>query len=361
MWSSEVNANTAVDNFAVAVETDTVSKGSWELDYEAFCEKFKIIRCPFIKATALSNESESCRIMNSIVDLSNWRAMLLACCTAGSKVIEISVHGARLEPQHLVDLSTALKKMGTCRSLKLQYLDWQDGAGLNEVNTAQYQEAFASVIGEVGYASLKGNNFNDDFIMPVLASLSQNFKLNLLNLSSNQLTDQSLRVFLKAVRCTTNIKTVSFESNRIAGEALSVLGELFLGSDFTAEDDATIKGNSKLVGERNKQIKEVNKKRKKANIPELKEITPSLDCSVKKEKTLVHANRSLQRLDLSNNPTLQVESLNALVQTLVDTAPLAALPAAASGDVKLVVELAATAALPPSFNFNPQPWFEFVA
>jgi len=361
MWSFEVNADTLIDNFAVAVETDTASKGSWQLDYEAFCEKFKIVRCPFVKAAALSSESESCRVLNAFVDLSNWRAMLLACCTTGSKVIEISVHGARLEPQHLVDMSAALKKMGSCRSLKLQYLDWQDGSGLNETNTVQYQEAFVSVLGEVGYASLKGNSFTDDFIAPVLASLSQNFKLNLLNLSNNQLSDQSLRVFLKAVRCTTNVKTVSFESNRITGESLSVLGELFLGSDFTAEDDATVKANTKLVGDRNKQIKEVNKKRKKANLAELKELTPSLDCSVKKEKTLVHANRSLQRLDLSNNPTLQVESLNALVQALTDTAPLAALPAAASGEVKLVVELASTAALPPSFNFTPQPWFEFVA
>lgn len=363
MWSFEINANNLIDNFTVVVETDTVSRGSWQLDYEAFCDKFKVVRCPFIKSAVVSNDKESCRILNGMIDISSWRAMLLACCTSGSKVIEISVHGARLEPQHLLDLSAALRKMGSCQSLKLQYLDWQNGSGLNDENIAQYQEAFNSVLSDatcIEYLSLKGNDFSDDFVAPLLTSLAQNFKLGTLNLANNRLTDQSLRLFWKSVRVTTNIRAVSFESNRVTGESLSLLGELFLGSEFNAEDDATTKANAKLVGERNKQIKEANKKRKKANQPELKEITPSLDCSVKKEKTLLHANRSLRRVDFSNNADLQVESVNALVLALNDTPPLAALPPAASVEGKLMIELTSSVALPPSFNYAPQPWVEFV-
>lgn len=363
MWSFETNVDSLIDNFAVVVESDTVSKGSWQLDYEGFCEKFHITKCPFIKASAIADK-ESIRIMNSIVDLSSWRAALLACCTTGSKVIEISVHGARLEPQHLVDLSAALRKMGTCQLLKLQYLNWQEGRGLNENNTTQYQEALTALLNEatgLEYVSLKGNNFTDDFLAPVISSLSQSFRVSTLNLANNKLTDQSLKLLLKAIRCTTNMRKVSFEANLITGESLSVLGELFLGSEFNAEDDATSKANGKLIAEKNKAIKATNAKRKKAGLVELKEVTPSLECSAKKEKTLIHANRTLKLLDLSHNADLQIESVNALVNALTDTPALANLPAAATqADSKLVIDLSSTVSVPPDFSFTPQPWVEFV-
>lgn len=363
MWSLETNADSLIENFAAVVEADTASKGTWELDYEAFCEKFMVTKCPFIKVAAIGDK-ESIRVMNSIIDLSSWRAALLACSTTGSKVIEISVHGSRLTPLHLLDLSATLRKMGTCQLLKLQYLDWQDGQGLNEGNTVQYQEALTALMNEatgLEYVSLKGNNFTDEFCAPVLSSLSQSFRLNTLNLANNKLTDQSLRVLLKAIRCTSNIRKVCLEANLLTGESLTVLGELFLGSEYSAEDDATFKANGKLIAERNKVIKAANGKRKKAGLVELKEITPSLECSVKKEKTLLHANRALRLLDLSHNADLQIEAVNALVAALTDTPALANLPAAASeADAKLVIDLSSTVPVPPDFSFTPHSWVEFV-
>jgi hypothetical protein len=372
MWSSEVNPNTLIDNFAVVVETDAPSKGSWQLDFEAVCAKFNVIKCPQITSAVVQNDKESCRLSNVIIDLSNWRAMLLACCTTGSKVVDISVHGCRLTAQHITDLATALRKMGTCQSVKLQYLDWQGGQGIDETNSSQFQEAFMALFSDatcLESISLKGNNFKAELLNTVISSLSQNFKLVSLNLSNNLLTDETVRLFIKAVRCCTNIKLVSFANNDIRGDCLAGLAELLNGTEQSGEDDATFKGNAKAIGEKNKLIKELNKKRKKAGLPDVKEITPSLEVAIKREKTLYLVNRTLKRVDLSGSAAMDAEKVRAFAQAVADAPAGTPLPQAAATfqvetDPKLIVDCigasADQSAAMKNVNSNPQPWVQIL-
>lgn len=368
MWSFDVNPNTRIENFATVIEADIPSSGSWRADYEAACTKNGLVLCPHIKAGPHPQDvdKESCKVVNVIVDLSSWRAMLLACCTVGSKVADITVHGSRLSPQHVQDLAVALKKMGTCQSVKLQYLDWQDGQGLDATNIPLYQDALSALLSDstcLEAVSLKGNSFPPELLNPVLDSLAQNFKLITLNLAGNLLTDDSARQFVKAVRCNTSIKYVSFANNRITGDFLPALAEILDGTEQSAEDDATIKGNTKLVTERNKGIKELNKKRKKTNLPEIKEIA-TLEVTVKREKVMYVVNRTLKRLDLSCNPDLDAGKVAAFAQGLADAPQGTALPAAAATyqsetDPKLVVDATRCGDL-SAVNTAPQPWVEIL-
>jgi hypothetical protein len=362
MWSFEVNSNSLFDNFAAAVETDTPSKGTWNDDYAAMCERYKVVACPFVKSTTISEGKESCKVVNCIVDLSSWRAMLLACCTTGSKVIDVSVHGCRLEAQHLQDLALALKKMGTAQSLRLQYLNWpesneQGGNALSGTNAAQLQDAFVALFNDatgLEYISLKGNDFTDEFMAPIIPALAQNFRLTGLNLSFNKLSDASFQIFVKAVRYCTNIKIVSFEANAVTGSGLAVLADLLNGTEVSTEDDAAIKANGKVFGDKNKAIKELNKKRKKANQPELKEIPNILECTVKREKTMYIANRTLKRVDISGCTGLQAAAVVAFAESLAATPAGLALPPAANTfqnadtDPKLVVDCGLRGLVQPS-------------
>jgi hypothetical protein len=367
MWTFDTNPNSLIDNFAAAAEVDTPSKGSWQADFELFCTKYNVTVCPHIKSGVLEGEKESVKVMNVVVDISSWRAMLLACCTGGSKVIDITVHGSRLSPQHINDLAVALRRMGTCQSVKLQYLDWQNGNEINESNIAQFQEAFTALFADstcLEAVSLKGNNFTPELMGSVLTSLAQNFKLVSLNLANNLLTDESVRQFVKAVRCNTNIKYVSFAQNRVTGDSLSALGDLLNGTEQSPEDDAAVKANAKLIAERNKGIKELNKKRKKANLPDIKEITPSLEVAVKREKTLYLVNRTLKRVDFSGNTEMGADKVLSFVQAIADTPQGTQLPQAAATyqvetDPKLVVDFTNCGDVSGA-SVAPQPWVQIV-
>lgn len=360
-----MNIDTLIDNFAVVVETDTPTKGSWQLDYESFCTKFNIVRCPNISSVNTLEDKECCKAINAIIDLSNWRAMLLACCTTGSKVVEISVHGCQLSAQHFVDLAAALKKMGSCQSLKLQYLDWQNTDLTDVANNGQLQEALTLIFSDtccLEGISLKGNNFTSDFLAPIITSLSQNFKLIYLNLANNLLDDSSVLAFLKAIRCCTNIKYVSFASNQTTGEHLSVLAQLLNGTEQSAEDDATIKANSKSVGDKNKAIKELNKKRKKAGQSDIREIPAVLDVAIKREKTMFLINRILKRLDFSNNALMKAECVEAFAQCIAEAPQGLTLSQAAATyqletDPKLVLDFTGcSSAVSKDVNVDPQAW-----
>jgi hypothetical protein len=251
-------------------------------------------------------------------------------------------------------------------------MDWQGGQGINETNLSQFQEALTALFSDatcLESISLKGNNFKPELLNPVISSLSQNFKLVSLNLSNNLLTDETVRLFIKAVRCCTNIKLVSFANNDIRGDCLAGLAELVNGTEQNGEDDATFKGNAKAIGEKNKAIKELNKKRKKAGQADVKEITPSLDVAIKREKTLYLVNRTLKRVDLSGSAGMDAEKVRVFAQSIADTPAGTPLPQAAATfqvetDPKLIVDCSGSSAgaeqsaALKSVNPTPQPWVQ---
>jgi hypothetical protein len=318
MWSYEANADSSVEHFSSKeLEADVPSKGSWQEDYADYCAKFSIIPCPNIKMASVMGEFEGVRVLNAVVDLSSWRAMLLACCALNSKVIEISVHGCRLQAQHIEDLAAAVRKMGTCQALKLQYLDLE--------TTAPMQKALAELLGDsstaLEYASLRGNAFSDAFLAPIIPALGPNVKLTTLSLAENNLTDESGELLVAALRLNSTLTTVSLASNNMTGGFLASLATFLIGTELLPEDDAALKANAKVLGDKNKAIKDVNKKRKKAGTAELKELVAGPDCTVKREKSHLLLNRSLACLDLSKNPGFSAQLALSFAQAIA-TAPL---------------------------------------
>jgi hypothetical protein len=149
----------------------------------------------------------------------------------------------------------------------------------------------------------------NEIITGAVSALSNNYKLRSLNLSDNLLTDDTVIELFKAIKLKTNINEVCFSNNQLFGAFLPLLTQFFTGVEVLPEDEATVKSNAKLLTEKNKAIKDMNKKRKKANLPDVPECTPSGECITKGEgkgAKSVFCNRNFGMLDFSNNPGLEV-------------------------------------------------------
>lgn len=318
MWSYESNPSNLIDNFSSALDVDVPSRGGWSEDFSAVCSKYKIpVPCPYIKAVTSGSGSDMqqrIRIINAMVDLSSWRAMLLAACCVGSKVKEISVHNCHIEPVFLQDLATALRKLGTCPILRLHYMQMDFSKSYKE-----FQSAFVALLSDltcVEHLSLKGNRLSDDFVTPLITAVAENFKLTTLNLSENDLTDVTAAQLLRSLRFSTTLKRISLCSTLVDGSCLSALSSVLVGTDVSADDEAKLKLISKQVVDKNKAIKELNKKRKKSGSPDVVEVAPSLDCCVKRDGKVVAINRSLAALDLSRNPLLDFQTVQLFSQSI---------------------------------------------
>lgn len=318
IWETSVNSDDLLSSYSSLLDKDANSKGSFQDDYEFYCGQFKILPCPFIKASSFGDD-ESCRVTNCIVDLSSWRAMLLACCMIGSKVIEVAIHQSSITPQHISDLSKACEKSARIKIVKLQYLPLElDGTIENP-----YLDALTNLSNDITgieYLSLKGNKLGDQIVKALVASLSKNLKLKFINLGGNDLTDESAKELFKALRMNTSLRDICLTENSISGEFLiSILGPVLLGNEpATADDDAALKTITKYVGDRNKQIKELNKKRKKAGLSDLPEYQLPSECIVKRDGKSFIFNQCINSIDLSRNP-LDGTQLQALVD-LIDAA-----------------------------------------
>ena len=171
------NADSLIEKFDSLVNEDVVSKGSWKEDYDLFCEKYGVIPCPFITVSPTKDETESCRVANCEVDISSWRAMLLACSTVGSKVADIYVHNTLINSQHLLDLSKALKKSSVCKAIRLQYISVKTSSSIVDEGSSTPPDgtdsatidALKALLSDetcIEYLSLKGNKFTDAIILP---------------------------------------------------------------------------------------------------------------------------------------------------------------------------------------------------
>jgi len=296
-----------------------------------------------------------------MVDLSSWRAMLLAACCVGSKVKEISVHNCHIEPIFLQDLATALRKLGTCPILRLHYMRFDFS------KSAEFQTGFVGLMSDLTcleHLSLKGNRLTDDFVAPLISALAENFKLTCLNLSTNDLTDSAVDQLVRSIRFSTNLKRLSLSANLLNGSCLPTLSSILIGTEVSPEDEAKLKLIGKLVADKNKAIKDLNKKRKKSGAPEVAEVSLSQDCCVKRDGKLVALNRSLAAVDLSRNPLLDFQTVQLFSQSIAslpgNESPLP--PAALiSTDVnKLTVLLRGHSQSLSDYevNLSPQQWLQ---
>lgn len=334
-WTFESNPDSSLGSFASLLEKDTNTKGSFSEDYQSFCKDNKILPCPYITAVAVNSTQECCRVQNGIIDLSSWRAMLLAASTVGSKVVEISVHSCQITAQHLLDLAKALEKMGSCPIVKLQYLYLL----ITEETTAAFSESLRSLFSDatcVEYLSLKGSRFGSSVLQSSVSALSNNYKLRCLNLSDNDLNDDVVVELFKSIKMRTNLNEISLAHNCLTGRSLSSLTSLFNGSELSAEDEAAVKSAAKALGDKNKAIKEANKKRKKAGYPEVAECSPSSEVVTSKDKKSYLTNRFFNLIDLSFNPLDDSDSLSSFYSAL-ESSPSSAV--SNSNGEKIVISL----------------------
>ena len=316
IWETRTNGDELLSNFISLLEKEVISKGSFQDDYDFYCNQFKIVRCPFIKSNVIDGEVESVKVLNCISDLSSWRAALLACCTVGSKVVEFSIHQSKLTPVHILDLAKAAEKSGMIQIVKLQYLsiDW------DAENKGAYIAAFISLLNDITgieYLSFKGNKFGDKITQEIIANIGKNFKLKCVNLADNDLTDAGAQGLLQSLRLNTNIKDISLAKNNISGDFINtILGPILLGTESAnGDDEAAVKASTKYVTDRNKQIKDLNKKRKKAGFSELLEYQLPGECITKRDGGLFIFNQSFNSFDISGNP-IEADQLHAFVESI---------------------------------------------
>jgi hypothetical protein len=301
MWETRCNLDQAIDPFNIVLDKGAESKGDFGSDFHSFCETYNIIKCPHIVVVPGSKaNTEVVRVANADIDISNWRAALLSSAVMGSKVCEIYVHACKLTAQHLADLAITLVKIGTIKSLKLQYIEF---VSISE-NEAAYLDAFKSLFSDatnLTMISLLHCGLNDTIGQIVTTSLSSNFCLIGLNLSYNNFTESTLRQLIGAIRYTTNLKYIIMRGNQIQGDAVEALISQFIGSEAAATDEVAVKTNNKALTDKNKAIKDANKKRKKAGHIELSEYNSFAEILRKVGGKNILVNTSLELLDVAEN------------------------------------------------------------
>jgi hypothetical protein len=130
---------------------------------------------------------------------------------------------------------------------------------------------------QLEYLSLKGNKLGDVFAKKLAPAISSNLSLKSLNLSESGFGDEGVAAILSALKCNNAIERIAFRKNVVDATALARLQALLLGSEPLPEEDAYFKGLGKVIADKNKAIKEINKKRKKAGLADLAEIPNPLE------------------------------------------------------------------------------------
>lgn len=339
-WYTEVNGIEAkFDNFSAEVAKDLASVGTFAEDYATLCQTNEIIPCPFWSTVTTGEGDESAvtilKLSNCNVDLSSWRAGLLAMNATGSKIVQLIIHNCELTPAHLDDLLLALDKMGVCQVLKVDFCKIvypkkvvQEGEGEGEVIAEGESEPQAdpklallpllsSNSCSIQYLSLKGMTLGDAFFSSetFIQNIYSNIMLEGLNLSGNHITDEGMKAIFNVLKVSPSIRHLSAVQNDCLGDCLMDLAALLTGAEVTPEEETAFKNIGKLVGDKNKAIKDVNKKRKKAGQPELNEIMAPVERIANVEGVNYIANRALVSIDLSFNP-LTAQSFTAATDLL---------------------------------------------
>lgn len=308
MWTSETNSSKDYSNFAGEIGK-IASIGSFQSDYSACCAKQTLVECTFIKTQELGEAYHSVKVLNCIVDVATWRSMLMACSTTGNTVRELCFSNIQITPQHLEDLSVLLKSSESIESVKLDYMTVVG-------NRESFYSALKSLIANsvsLQYLSLKGNNLDDSFITETKVELRNHTSLICLNLAENALTDVGVTELFDILPLAICLNCISMQNNYFSGASVvSGLEKLLCGVPSSAEIDTELKAIGKIVGDRNKAIKDANKKRKKDGLPELAELVSPASRIVKGDTTLL-INRSIHTIDISRNRGFGIDDIRVMV------------------------------------------------
>lgn len=318
-WNSEINISSQLGDFKSDIGKDIASLGSWEQDFNHICKKHGIIPSPFVSLSIDEASGKcSCCIMNCEVDLGSWRAALLAANCTGTSVHEYKFINLKLTPQHVFDFVTALEKSSLCEIVKFDYIV-MDGDASSMVSA--WKALIAAVGNGVTYLSLKGNNIDDDLISNFKSELQNSLSLRFVNFAENRIADAGLSCITQSWLLHPTLQSISLRNNHLTASSLSEsLRGLIFGKVPSPEEEAEMKTMVKAVNDRNKQIKDTNKKRKKQGLTELEDIPSPSTRLVKIEsgETLL-VNRSSVMIDISRN-ALASAGLAAFLRTLVTEA-----------------------------------------
>lgn len=300
MWTSESNADIKFDNFGSAVGT-AESAGTWQEDYEKCCKTNNIVGCPFFKVS--ETVPSSCKLINTAVDLPSWRAMIVAAGMKNSKIKEIVCHNVRLGAKHLTDLTMLLKVPELIVSIKLDYIEFaSEGEGEDAPTLAGSLLSLLAEGGQLLSLSLKGCDLGASFTSSFGDVLIAMSALEGLNLSENNINDDSLLDILNALPFCVCLRYMSLRKNPITGAGLEGgVHDLVQGQPMGATGEAAMKNLQKVVADKNKVIQAGNKARKKAGQEELSELPSPADRLITAsgaENRVI--NRVFELLDFSN-------------------------------------------------------------
>jgi hypothetical protein len=316
MWREDANRNDAIANLAGEINKLGSTKGSWQADYAAVCTQFSILPCPYITARVIPERGTVISIANAVVDIANWRALLLSINVSGANILEIACHNSELKAQHFTDLLVGVDGILDFTTFKLEY------SSISEESGAVVTDSLHKLLGaNIQYISLRGCKFGNDVLAPALVALTTNVTIQSINLSDNNLSYPFGAELVKALRLNPFISTVSLAHNSFSDQSLMEILCLSFGmeaSSAPAEDAALLKKLNAAVAEKNKNIKNVNKKRKKAGESELTEVPNIPDRQVQVvEGRSVAINRTLRALDFSWNEGMTLECFLAVLEPIV--------------------------------------------
>jgi len=363
-WSSSLNDSGS--SFIAEMGKDVPSAGSFQEDYLNAARTLKLITpCPFVTAipsplllyqASSSSEDQDqsipektvVRVSNCVVDLGSWRAILLAMSTMGSKIRELTCHGVQLGSEHLADLMVAVEKMNSLTAFNLEFVAFAEGDASSECNAALLASIQQILSGGVAIEniSLKGCKLGDAFVSQSSSLLQSNLYLQTLNLSDNELSDVGATDLLLSLRMNPTLREITLSKNKLGLSGPGIFSAAFAalmtgsGPPAGADEDAFAKTLAKTVADRNKAIKDINKK-KKLN-PPIPDLPPPETRVFKGEGGInLIINKTLTIFDLSNNPGMSTESITEIflgpyVQTLRDKGP-AAVAASGAATIPFVV------------------------
>jgi hypothetical protein len=290
-WAADVNTGDLT--FAEEMKKSDASSGDFKADYTDMCARLGVTPCPFV---AFDAALSACKISNCAIDIPAWRVAMLACGLVNSPARSVVAHHCSLRRQHILDLIVMLEKRVALDAVKLDNTDW----GPEAAEADSILSPLLATTAAVSYISLRYNGLGDAFIAANAGPLSQNLFLRYLNLSNNAITDEGLQQLITLVlRRSLSLQKISLKSNAIEGSGLGLLLDMTFGSVATPEEDTAFKAISKAAGDKNKQIKEINKKRKKNNESEFNEVEIP-ERIVKVGKTdLQLINKTVKEIDLS--------------------------------------------------------------
>lgn len=308
-WAEDVNTS-EVEKFAEELGKSDTSSGDFTADYTEICRQLGVTPCTFV---SFDSNLAACKVSNCAIDLPSWRAAMITCGLANSPVKSLAVHHCSLSRQHVLDLVAMLDKRLMIDAVKLDNVDWgSDSANVNDVLSTLFATKAA-----VLYMSFRFNGLDDTFVTACATSLSQNLFLKYLNLSNNAITDAGFASLVSgALRCALSLQKLSIKDNLIEGSSLNQLVGLTFGSECTVEEDTSFKAIAKAAADKNKQVKDINKKRKKGNEPELSEVEiPERIIKIGKAD-LQLVNKTLKEIDLSWSKISQehIDSFLSLVE-----------------------------------------------